>query len=545
MANTSETYSENFDDNNSSEVGTLSALLSGVETEADTGSIPTTYTTQTSRQVSSIHKHTRTATKEEKAHTKKRYFCKYCPPQDPKGHHSSTVGLQGHLRKHDIKWDPVENQERTTAKDQGERSLSELYQKLLAKGEVQGLEGEVLKRTVHRNTVEQALLDLIIVRRLPFSCVEWPEFHAFVKALNREAPSIIPTSHATITGWILKHFTESQDTVRKVLQSAKTNIHLAVDIWTSPSHTLLLGICASFVDIQDEYRNPLIALRTVSSQSGADQWEALRPVLIEYGIETKIGALVGDNAGSNDVLCRTIGQWLSLKHKINWIATHQRIRCQGHVINLIVQAFLFSSKKDEKLINSYDKEDEEQDEEEEEEGEEVVQQVPPLVKRKDKRKKKDEELETVSDEKRERCQNIRNIMGPMGKLHNHVVHIRSSANRTTWFIERAGKIIPLDNCTRWNSWFLMLCVALEDKVKAGLQLYVEHYEDDFPKDDILSTSEWIHLRTIRDFLQSFHEATLFLQGDRTTLERVLESVDVLKDMIQTALVYHTILLTFL
>ena len=190
----------------------------------------------------------------------------------------------------------------------------------------------------------------------------------------------------------------------------------------------------------------------------------------------------------------------------------------------------------------YDKEDEEQDEEEEEEEEEeVVQQVLPLVKRK---KKKDEESELALDEKRKRGKNIRNIMGPMGKLHNYVVHIRSSANRTTWFIERAGKMVPLDNRTRWNSWFLMLCVALEDKVKAGLQLYVEHYEDDL-KDDILSTSEWIHLRTIRDFLQSFHEATLFLQGDRTTLERVLESVDVLKDMIQTALVYYTILLVFL
>jgi hypothetical protein len=544
MASTSEIRSENLDDNNYSEVDTLSALLSGVETEADAGSIPTT---QTSRQVSSIHKHTRTATKEEKAHTKKRYFCKYCPPQDPKGHHSSTVGLQGHLRKHNIEWNPAENQEHTTAKDQGERSLLELYQMLLARGEVQGLEGEVLKRTVHRNTIKQALLDLIIVRRLPFSCVEWPEFHAFVKALNREAPSIIPVHHSTITAWILEHYTESQDIVRKVLQSAKTNIHLAVDIWTSPSHALLLGICASFVDIQDEYQNLLIALRTVSSQSGADQWEALRPALIEYGIETKIGALVGDNAGSNDVLCRTIGQWLSLEYKINWIATHQRIRCQGHVINLIVQAFLFSSKKDEKLMNSYDKEDEEQDEEEEEEEEEeeVVQQAPPLVKRKDKKKKKDEELEPASDEKqRERGRNIRNIMGPIGKLHNHVIHIRSSANRTTWFIERAGKMIPLDNRTRWNSWFLMLCVALEDKVKAGLQLYVEDYKDDL-KDDILSISEWIHLRTIRDFLQSFHEATLFLQGDRTTLERVLESVDVLKDMIQTALVCRTILLKFL
>ena len=155
----------------------------------------------------------------------------------------------------------------------------------------------------------------------------------------------------------------------------KTNIHLAVDIWTSLSHALLLGICASFVDIQDEYWNLLIALRTVSSQSGANQWEALRLVLIEYGIETKIGALVGDNAGSNDVLCHTISSWLSLHHQITWTATHQRIHCQGHIINLIVQAFLFNSKKDEKLMDLYNKEDEkleEEDDEEEQDSEEEV-----------------------------------------------------------------------------------------------------------------------------------------------------------------------------
>lgn len=538
MAANSENLSENFDGNDSFEVSTSSALLSAVQTEADDGSFSTTRTTQTSRKVSSIHKYTRTATKEEKDRTKKRYFCKYCPPQDPKGHHSSTIGLQGHLKRHGIEWRSDENQDRITVRDEGERSIHELYQKLLAKGEVQGLEGEVLKRTVERNAVKQTLLDLIIVRRLPFSCVEWPEFHAFVKVLNREAPLFVLIHHSTITTWIHDHFVESQDIVRKVLQSAKTNIHLAVDIWTSPSHSLLLGICASFVDVKDEYQNPLIGLRTVSSQSGVDQWESLRPVLVEYGIETKIGALVGDNAGSNDVLCRLIGQWLSLEHKITWTTTHQRIRCQGHVINLIVQAFLFGSKKNEKLIASYDKEDEEQEEEEEEDDEEeaIRQVLPPKTLGKGKGKKGGRGSEQASDDKCERSKNIRNIMGPMGKLHNHVTHIRSSANRTTWFVERAGRMIPLDNRTRWNSWFNMLNVALEDNIKAILQLYVEHYDDKFSKDDLLSTAEWIQLRTIRDFLQYFHEATLFLQGDRTTLERVLESIDILRGMIQIALV---------
>ena len=84
-----------------------------------------------------------------------------------------------------------ENNIRTTIRDVGENSIQQLYEKLLAKGEVQGLEGEVLKRTVQQNAVKQTLLDPIIVRRLPFSCVEWLEFHAFVKALNQEASSFV------------------------------------------------------------------------------------------------------------------------------------------------------------------------------------------------------------------------------------------------------------------------------------------------------------------------------------------------------------------
>jgi hypothetical protein len=52
---------------------------------------------------------------------------------------------------------------------------------------------------VYQNTIKQALLDLIIVQRLPFLYVEWLEFYTFIKALNREAPLIIPIHHLTIT----------------------------------------------------------------------------------------------------------------------------------------------------------------------------------------------------------------------------------------------------------------------------------------------------------------------------------------------------------
>ena len=45
MANTNKIYSENFDDNNSFKVDTLSALLSGVKTKTNTSLILITYIT--------------------------------------------------------------------------------------------------------------------------------------------------------------------------------------------------------------------------------------------------------------------------------------------------------------------------------------------------------------------------------------------------------------------------------------------------------------------------------------------------------------------
>ena len=45
------------------------------------------------------------------------------------------------------------------------------------------------------------------------------------------------------------------------------------------------------------------------------------------------------------------------------------------------------------------------------------------------------------------------VIGPLSKLHNIVVYIRSSAIHIKEFKDLAERIIPLDNYTRWNSWF--------------------------------------------------------------------------------------------
>jgi hypothetical protein len=156
---------------------------------------------------------------------------------------------------------------------------------------------------------------------------------------------------------------------------------------------------------------------------------------------------------------------------------------------------------------------------------------------------KEELLNEQQDEKetKERQNRIRIQMGVMGKLHNLVVYIRGSSGRTKEFVELAGRRIPLNNRTRWNSWYTMLKVTQEQTVKEALISYTEKYLDagTVDKRDILSPEDWNQLRIISNHLAIFEGATLHLQGDRTTLERVSESLEVIYQWLQDTLVSRT------
>jgi len=236
----------------------------------------------------------------------------------------------------------------------------------------------------------------------------------------------------------------------------------------------------------------------VANHTGDEQFATLLPVLKDYGIVRKLGSIVCDNATPNDKLCRTIGTYLWKEEKIEWDPTFRRIRCVGHVINLAVQAFLFQSLIDMEQLASYDEK-----EAIGEEGDEI--------------------------EKRDTFRKI----GTLGKLHNIVVHIRSSAGRTKEFKDLAGRMIPLDNRTRWNSWFHMLHVAL------GLETSVDSYTKknfDTLKAEYLSPMDWESLRTTSKFLNVFDRATLKAQGDQATIDNVLFVMDIIIKHFEQALV---------
>jgi len=401
--------------------------------------------TQTSRKnTSSIHQYCRTPSKDEPERdnqNRKLYYCSLCTYSA-----SSTTNIRYHLHsKHQIESDKAIPRTKATAASQ----LQDLWKQASADNQSNELNSLILKSILNKQVLDQALINLIVVRNLPFRIVEWPEFHAFCQALNPESVSYVTTAHSAVSTLIQNSFQLQKDIVRKKVQSALTDIHLSVDIWTSPNNHLLLAICAHFVNSQEQRRKALLALRTVANHSGEEQWNVILPVLQDYGIVRKLGTIIADNSTTNDTLCRTISQYLSDNENITWDSSYQRIRCQGHTINLIVQAFLFNKAQLEK-IESYDKEN-----------------------------TLENELDKQAETEREEAFRT---MGILGKLHNIVAHSRSSANRTKEFVSLADRRIPLDNSTRWNSWYQMLSTALDKE--SAIDEYVKANFKSLEKDHL-------------------------------------------------------------
>jgi len=430
----------------------------------------------------------------------KQYYCLRCEQESrPKIYYTPvTTNFRNHLKsEHSV----IVRRELSPLQGSIVDQLQQLYLQAESTDQTSEIDILALQKHLNRDVIYEALISLIVVRSLPFRLVEWPEFHALCQVLNPESKGFITTAHSQVAKKLEEAWLSHKDIVRRKLQAAISRIHLSLDIWTSPQGYLLLGVVAHFIEQQDEnHVKALIALKEVAGHSGEDQFAALRPVLEDYGIVRQLGAVVGDNAGTNDTLCREIEHYMDIEEEMQWEAEHWRIRCSGHIINLAIQAFLF--------YNIFGIEELESHEDREKKG-----QLKP-------------------DEVEQKRAKFR-LLGPLGQLHNIVVHSRGSPARKKLLETLAGRQIPLDNRTRWNSWYLMVEVALE--LHIAIDAYCKEHYSDLEK-DYLKPKDWQKLRTIYDFLRPFYRATLDTQGDAATIDRVLLTMDILIEVFKNGIV---------
>ena len=173
---------------------------------------------------------------------------------------------------------------------------------------------------------------------------------------------------------------------------------------------------------------------------------------------------------------------------------YQNYRCNGHIINLSVQAFLFgSSSTAVEDIGNGDSSGE-------------------LIEEKEEWRK----------------------LGPLGKAHNIAVHSRKTPQRIQHFRTlSAGSLIKKDNSTRWNSWHGTLESILRPEIRQAIDIYID--ENPSLEGDRIERHEWKLLEKIKKILTAFVIATKATEGQGDTLTKVLPSIDFLLDQYKKAL----------
>jgi len=194
-----------------------------------------------------------------------------------------------------------------------------------------------------------------------------------------------------------KGLEELQGRDRGASQTAQGNVNISFDLWSSRNILSLCGLVVYFIDVTGKLRQFLLSIpRLVGSHYGTNIAKNVAAVICEFDLQDRIGYFILDNAGNND----TCMQALADTFGFNW--KERRIRCAGHVINLVAREILFGKNPDA--------------------------------------------LQAAKEELKEL--ELWRKKGPIGKLHNIVTFIRHSDQRNQLFKEvQRFSYIAIENRT--------------------------------------------------------------------------------------------------
>jgi hypothetical protein len=84
--------------------------------------------------------------------------------------------------------------------------LQRLWDQTTEEFGVDDVHAMILSKTLNKEVIRQALIDLIVMGNLPFRIVEMKEFHVFCQSLNPQASDSITTTHSQVSRMIGESF---------------------------------------------------------------------------------------------------------------------------------------------------------------------------------------------------------------------------------------------------------------------------------------------------------------------------------------------------
>jgi hypothetical protein len=110
------------------------------------------------------------------------------------------------------------------------------------------------------------------------------------------------------------------------------------------------------------------------------------------------------------------------------------------------------------------------------------------------------------------------------KLHGLAVWLSSSSLHQNAWDKAVGLRLGMDNRTRWSSWYQVIDRAIRKKDK--IQSFMSDHEEAIG-DNRLLVGDWELLGKVHTFLQPFASATLYAEGDDSSISQSLMLMDML------------------
>ena len=370
------------------------------------------------------------------------------------------------------------------------------------------------KPAINSKVLRQLIMEWIIDRRHAFNEVEAQSFRNIIRYLDKTALNFIPKSGNTIHADAMKLFEAAKTIIRDTLTTSRSQIHLSLDLWTTPNHKHMMGITAHWTSCNYTAESVILALREIPGEhTGQNISIIVLEVAKEFGIHDQLGYFMMDGASNNDTTIEWLDKRIREEGGVGFDPKERRLRCFGDIQNRVVRKLLFANKAKE-LERSMD---------EQEAAKESAKA----------RKEKVNWMEIESAKWRS--------LGAVGKLHNIVKWVRLKPHRHSAFLDlhlaelqkEDAFMLRNDNDTRWNSTRNMIQSALNQKERV---IEFCEMESGLAK-DALTEQEWADLKKIMELLNPFHYLTL-LGEKRSTQFRSIGSIlwgtDMLLDMLEKA-----------
>jgi hypothetical protein len=150
-------------------------------------------------------------------------------------------------------------------------------------------------------------------------------------------------SHNSINRFVMRLYDYMQPQVVTQLEEAVSKIHISFDGWTTKgSKHGFFGVVAHYVTEHGAAKDVAIDLpQLTGDHTGNRIADCIEKTLQTFGITTsKLGYFMLDNVYNNNAAIKKLGS------KYGFVASHRRLRCGAHTINLVSQAVMFGLNKD-------------------------------------------------------------------------------------------------------------------------------------------------------------------------------------------------------